>query len=76
MTLLELRDKLNELPPEVLDRPAIAVYRDERTTIFHDYNITELTIGRICRKNTYKEFAEIKLQPKTLIDYGREINES
>jgi hypothetical protein len=64
MTFLELRDKLNELPPEVLNRPAIAVYRDERNNVYQDFNVSELFAGRICRMNMYMEFAEIKLQSK------------
>lgn len=62
MTFLELRDKLNELPPEVLNRPAVAVYGDERNNVYQSFNISELFVGRICRKNMYMDFAEIKLQ--------------
>lgn len=62
MTFLELKNKLDELPPEVLNRPAIAVYRDERNNVYQDFNVSELSVGRICRMNMYMEFAEIKLQ--------------
>lgn len=64
MTFLELRDKLNELPPEVLNRPAVAVYVDERNDVYQNFNISELFAGRICRRNMYMDFAEIKLQSK------------
>ena len=64
MTFLELRDKLNKLPPEVLNRPAVAVYVDERNNVYQNFNISELFAGRICRRNMYMDFAEIKLQSK------------
>jgi hypothetical protein len=74
MTFLELKNKLDELPPEVLNRPAIAVCKDEDSSVYYDYKVEDVSVGKICRRTTYMEFAEIKLGRLTMEDYHESDN--
>ena len=57
MTFLELRDKLNSLPEEALSSEASFSFVDSDTGNRETIQIKDVVLGRIQRKDFYKEYA-------------------